>query len=121
MIEYKHDPDSGKTYLLEINPRFWGSIELAIVSGVNFPVYYRDLAQGRTVSPIPDFPTGVRCRWLLPGDILHFFQNPNRWSLEPSFFEFTGSNLHYDLISADDPGPMFGVILESLRKLRTGR
>jgi predicted ATP-grasp superfamily ATP-dependent carboligase len=121
MIEYKQDPHTGKKYLMEINPRFWGSIELAIAAGVDFPVYYRDLALEQSVSPVRDFPIGVRCRWLLPGDILHFLQNPNRWSLEPGFFQFWGSNLHYDLISMDDPGPMLGIFLEGVRKLRTGR
>jgi hypothetical protein len=47
----------------------------------------------------------VLCRWLFPGDFLHFIFNPNRFKLEPSFFKFNG--MFYDLFDLDDPGPMF--------------
>ena len=36
MVEFKQHTD-GKFYLLEINPRFWGSLQLAIDSGRDFP------------------------------------------------------------------------------------
>jgi len=117
MVEFKHDPESGRTYLLEINPRFWGSIQLAISSGVNFPVFYYSLALGRSVTPTLNFPEGVQCRWLLPGDILHFLQNSERFDMEPNFFHFYGDNLYYDIISWRDPGPMVGIFLEGTRKL----
>lgn len=38
MLEYKVT-DSNVPYLMEINTRFWGSLQLAIDSGVNFPLY----------------------------------------------------------------------------------
>lgn len=37
MVEFKRDP-LGNFWLLEINPRLWGSLALAIDSGVNFPL-----------------------------------------------------------------------------------
>jgi len=117
MVEFKRDLESGRTYLLEINPRFWGSIQLAISSGVNFPVFYHSLALGRSVTPTFNFPEGIQCRWLLPGDILHFLQNTERFDMEPSFFRFYGSDLYYDISSWRDPGPMAGILLEGLRKL----
>ena len=37
MVEFKMDPRDGIPKLMEINPRFWGSLQLAQVSGINFP------------------------------------------------------------------------------------
>jgi predicted ATP-grasp superfamily ATP-dependent carboligase len=121
MVEYKFDLRTAKYRLIEVNPRFWGSLQLAIHAGVNFPVLYHKLALGQSVVPVLDYREDIYCRWLWPGDILHFISNPNRLHMQPSFFKFTGSNLAYDIISADDPLPMFGVIVESLRKLIRGR
>ena len=37
MIEYKIDEATGTPYLMEINGRFWGSLQLAVDAGVDFP------------------------------------------------------------------------------------
>src|SRR5205085_6819270 len=37
MVEYKHDLRSGATVLMEVNGRFWGSLQLAVDAGVDFP------------------------------------------------------------------------------------
>ena len=36
MVEYRHDPLSGRSWLMEINRRFWGSIPLAHHCGAHF-------------------------------------------------------------------------------------
>jgi len=36
-----------------VNPKFWGSVLLPILSGVNFPVDYVRLALGEDVAPSP--------------------------------------------------------------------
>lgn len=38
MFEFRQDPVSGEHILLEVNPRFWGSLPLALASGANFPL-----------------------------------------------------------------------------------
>jgi predicted ATP-grasp superfamily ATP-dependent carboligase len=117
MAEYKIDSRNNEPVLMEINARFWGSLQLAIDSGVNFPVLYHKLALGKNFKPVLSYPVGKLCRWLWPGDILHFMSNPNRFNLNPTFFKFTGKNLHYDIISLNDPFPVLGIIIESIRKL----
>ena len=72
MVEWKNDIRDGIPKLMEINPRFWGSLELAIRSGVNFPVLYAKAALGEKLDPVPDYADGVRCRWMIPGDILRY-------------------------------------------------
>jgi predicted ATP-grasp superfamily ATP-dependent carboligase len=110
MAEFKVDPRDGIPKLMEINPRFWGSLHLAILSGVDFPYLILKMARGETVEPVLHYPTGTRCRWLLFGDILHFLNNPHRFHLDPSFFHFFDPDTSYDIISKDDAGPILGAM-----------
>ncbi|MEM2169794.1 MAG: ATP-grasp domain-containing protein [Candidatus Bathyarchaeia archaeon] len=114
MVEFKVDPRDNIPRLMEVNPKFWGSIQLSIVSGVDFPYLLYRMATEGDIEPVLEYQPGVRCRWLLPGDILHFLSNPNRFRLQPSFFQFWGDNLHYDILSRDDPGPIWGMFVSYL-------
>ncbi|AEB09496.1 carboxylate--amine ligase [Desulfobacca acetoxidans] len=117
MVEFKSDPRDGQPKLMEINPKFWGSIALPIASGVDFPYLLYRLVLDGDIEPVNGYRLGVRCRWLLPGDFLHFLANPKRWQLNPSFFQFRGENLYYDLLSWDDPGPLWGMFCSVLTSL----
>jgi predicted ATP-grasp superfamily ATP-dependent carboligase len=110
MVEFKVDPRDGIPKLMEVNPRFWGSLQLAIVSGVDFPYLLLKMARGESFDPVLHYTVGKRCRWLLLGDLLHFFDNPNRFYLHPSFFQFFDPNTSYDIISKDDPLPIMGAV-----------
>jgi len=108
MVEFKVDPRDGIPKLMELNPRFWGSLQLAIVSGVDFPYLILRMARKESFNPVLHYEVGKRCRWLLLGDILHFLNNPHRFHLHPSFFHFFAPNTSYDIISKDDPLPLLG-------------
>jgi predicted ATP-grasp superfamily ATP-dependent carboligase len=108
MVEFKVDPRDGTPKLMELNPRFWGSLQLAIVSGVDFPYLILRIARRESFESILHYKVGKHCRWLLLGDILHFLKNPNRFCLSPSFFHFFAPNTSYDIISKDDPFPVIG-------------
>lgn len=62
MIEFKRGGD-GVPCLMEINPRFWGSLELAVRSGVDFPYLAFKLAAGEAI----EAPVARRAvnRWVL--------------------------------------------------------
>ena len=102
MVEWKTDPRDGVARLLEVNPRFVGSLELAVRSGVDFPALLYDVALQGDCPAVERYRVGVQCRWLLPGDLLHFLANPDRWRLQPSFFRFRGPDVVYDDWAADD-------------------
>ncbi len=110
MVEFKVDPRDGIPKLMELNPRFWGSLQLAIVSGVDFPYLILRMARKESFEPVLHYVTGKRCRWLLLGDILHFLNNPQRFHLHPSFFHFLDPNTSDDIISKDDPLPILGSV-----------
>jgi len=48
MVEFRRDERDGTFRLLEVNPRFWGSLPLAVSAGVDFPATYYRLATGQT-------------------------------------------------------------------------
>ncbi len=103
MVEFKRDTRSGGLKLMEINPRFWGSLALPVAAGVNFPLLLLRVARREVFQPIFDYKVGVRARWLIPGDVLHFLSNPERFRLDPSFFDFFDKNTYYDDFDPHDP------------------
>jgi predicted ATP-grasp superfamily ATP-dependent carboligase len=102
MVEFRIDSRDGVPKLIEINPRFWGSLQLSILSGVDFPHLLYKMTTGDNISPCLDFREGVQCRWF-SGDIAGFFQCPNKLKNLRDFFRF---KKHYDILSLDDPKPM---------------
>jgi predicted ATP-grasp superfamily ATP-dependent carboligase len=71
MVEFKVRLD-GRPYVMEINPRFWGSLQLAVDAGVDFPWLAYQLAAGITPDSVDRYRIGVRNRWLL-GDLDHVY------------------------------------------------
>lgn len=67
MVEFRVTPE-GMPYLMEVNTRFWGSLQLAIDSGVDFPALLTQLELGMTPSLPDNYRVGQRLRWLL-GDL----------------------------------------------------
>jgi protein-tyrosine-phosphatase len=71
MVEFKVDAATGVPYLMEINGRFWGSLQLAIDAGVDFPwMLYQLATTGAAQAPAAPYEAGVRSRWWL-GDLDH--------------------------------------------------
>lgn len=62
MVEFKMDRRTGVPYLLEVNPRIWGSINQAIQSGVDFPHMLYRMAKDGDVDPVLDYREGVVTR-----------------------------------------------------------
>src|SRR6266545_4703749 len=72
MIECKRDPATGRQVIMEVNGRFWGSLQLAIDAGVDFPALLVRCAAGETVPECRDYDVGVRSRWFW-GDVDHLY------------------------------------------------
>lgn len=71
MVEFKVDADSGVPYLMEVNGRFWGSLQLAIDAGVDFPWMLYQLGEAGAVQHHGGpYEVGVRSRWWI-GDLDH--------------------------------------------------
>lgn len=68
MFEYKWDPGTDEFSLLELNARFWGSLHLALFSGVDFPRILLDAHFGQ-ISVESAYDTDTHCRQTFPGEI----------------------------------------------------
>jgi predicted ATP-grasp superfamily ATP-dependent carboligase len=74
MVEFKRRPD-GEYVLMEINPKFWGSLDLAIAAGVDFPWLAVQLALGVPIEAVHAYRVGVRYQWLY-SDLVHVAARP---------------------------------------------
>lgn len=74
MVEFKGSPETG-FYLMEINPRFWGSSALAPNSGCNMALALYRASRGEAAKPYsgfsPNYKVGHKMRFLLQ-DLLTF-------------------------------------------------
>ena len=130
MVEFKCDSRDNIPKLMEINGRFWGSLQLAIDSGVNFPYLLYKMALEDDVEPILDYRVGVRTRWLL-GDLDQILArllkradqlnlpdgHPGRLSAIVEFMRFYKRNMTYEVLSLEDPKPGVYEISEYFRAL----
>jgi predicted ATP-grasp superfamily ATP-dependent carboligase len=127
MVEFRRCATTGTAYLMEVNARLWGSLQLAIDAGVNFPTMLVKLALGEKVEPIAAYRTGVRSRWFW-GDVDHLIDRlrhsptelnlstpaPSRLRLLLSFALFTPGRDHFEVLDLSDPKPF---VLETQRWL----
>jgi predicted ATP-grasp superfamily ATP-dependent carboligase len=132
MVEFKLDPRDDKPKLMEINPRFWGSIPLSIAAGVDFPyLLYRMETEG-DIKQVKGYKTGVKSRMLLPGDIRFLIsalrddyshlglRKESKTKVLREFMRFWEKDLHYDLFSLEDPNPALAEIRNiMLRKVKS--
>jgi predicted ATP-grasp superfamily ATP-dependent carboligase len=66
MVEYRHDPVTDMSALMEINGRFWGSLPLAYHAGASFPWHmYCLFGMGEPVDQ-QAYRSGLRCRFIIP-------------------------------------------------------
>jgi predicted ATP-grasp superfamily ATP-dependent carboligase len=70
MVEFKKCNDTGVPYLMEVNGRLWGSLQLAIDAGIDFPALLVETTLGEPRTPSDPYRSGVRCRWFW-GDVDH--------------------------------------------------
>lgn len=114
-VEFMKDPD-GKFHLIEINGRYWGSLPLALNSGVEFPWLHYQLLQNERVQPVHSYRTDVVQRRLLYGDInwlRHQFAEGNVGAIIPFGRAFFGPD--HTFISTDDPRPTAVALAQAAR------
>jgi predicted ATP-grasp superfamily ATP-dependent carboligase len=76
MVEFRRSDIDGHFYVMEINPRFVGTLDLAVASGVDFPWLYAQQALGRPVAAAPAQRNGVQYHWLVSKSAARAFEDP---------------------------------------------
>jgi predicted ATP-grasp superfamily ATP-dependent carboligase len=117
MVEYRKQSGSPPVFM-EVNGRFWNSLQLACDAGVDFPLLLARMAETGDVEPTSGYRRDVRCRWIL-GDVRHLLEvwigppqgypaeYPGRWrTLRDVLMPVPGT--HHDLFEWTDPLPEVG-------------
>lgn len=119
MVEFKVDRQSQIPYLMEVNGRFWGSLQLAIDAGIDFPwLLYQLATTGSIGDEVSPYRIGVRSRWWL-GDLDHVLLrwwkserelalphgSPSRWTTLWNFVNVFDPNTKSEVFRLSDPKP----------------
>lgn len=126
MVEFKEDQATGANYLMEVNARFWGSLQLAIDSGVDFPLLLVHALCGEPANGPAEWRAGVRTQWFW-GEIDHllarFRERHNRLSGAPGLWatsrdvlrDLLDPRVRNEVLRLRDPRPFFQETLDWLR------
>ena len=102
MVEFKRDARDGEYTLMEINPKFWGSLDLSLACGVDFPYRAIRMAMDGDIERDETYRVGVRYHWLFPDEVLHVASNPR--ATLPVLRDCFNSSVRGN-IDWRDPGP----------------
>lgn len=128
MVEYKLEDATGTPYLMEVNGRFWGSLQLALDAGVDFPSLLLDASAGREVVPVERYREGVRSRWWW-GDVDQLLVRlrrsrralalppgaPGRWAGVRDFLMLWRPGDRSEILRLRDPWPFFRESIDWVR------
>ncbi len=119
MVEFKMDEARNQPILMEVNGRWWGSLQLAIDAGIDFPFLLYQLASGRPIQQLSiGYREGTRSRWFL-GDLDHLLLrltrsssqlnlpvgSPSRWRCVIDFLWASHGDLHWEVERWSDLKP----------------
>ncbi|MHA1863743.1 MAG: carboxylate--amine ligase [Candidatus Thorarchaeota archaeon] len=115
MVEFKRSRMDGKYYLMEINPKFWGSLELAVHAGIDFPFIAYNIACGNTTSVASSrYSKDVKFRWPFPGELLYALETGKYLEFISNFFNHD----YTDDVRFSDPTPLLIQLISTIRKVR---
>lgn len=118
MVEFKMQQATGVPYVMEINGRLWGSLQLAIDAGVDFPNLLLACALNVPRPPQLSYRVGTRTRWEW-GDVDHLLarltKSRRQLSLPPDaptriravvdFISSWNPRIHNEVLRLGDPMP----------------
>ena len=124
-LDFVNDPRTNTPKLLEINPRFWGSLQGAISAGVDFPFLLYRLFEEGDIDKNNKYRTGIRTRHVFFYDYRRLrsilYGNYTREFKKAELIEFLKfyKDDAYYIFDVDDMKPFFSLIAEPVyRRLK---
>ena len=114
-VEFKYNPRDATYRLMEVNPKFWGTLAISVAAGVDFPYMAYQMAKGDNVKPVIGFKENCVYRWVLPNELLHVVQSDNRKEAFKQYIKDFFKPAHYN-IDLRDPLPIVSLFLKFLDK-----
>ena len=114
-IDLVWDKKENTAKILEINGRTGATIKLDYVAGANISQLILENELGYAVTDMMEYEDNKRVTCLLP-DLLWFIKSKKRFNTVPSWFD--RKDVHDMVFSWDDPLPMLGYVIESVKSFR---
>ena len=127
MLEFRDD-GVRTPWLMEVNGRFWGSLQVGIAAGIDFPALWVQVLGGQPVQEPSEYRVGVTLRWLW-GDfkrLLYILRGPprgfpgrypSRWEGLKEFFGRQPPETRLEVWDRRDPWPLVAEWLQGAREL----
>ncbi|CAD0220895.1 hypothetical protein [Chryseobacterium sp. JV274] len=94
MIEYKYDETKQQYYLIELNPKFWGSLDLSYALGLNFGKTLIEAYSNNVEEQIEKrYDVEKKFFWVLDGDLLVLFKTGKLYKIKEYFYKDSYTNL----------------------------
>jgi predicted ATP-grasp superfamily ATP-dependent carboligase len=123
MVEFKRDLTTNELVLMEVNPRMWGTIGLALVAGLDVIEAMIDAYHRLRIGEY-GYKEGFYLRWYFPGDVLSILRDPHI-SFKEKFkliLTINAENTVDQILDKDDIKPLFTTLLYSINsKLKNKR
>ncbi len=114
-VEFKLDKN-GNPKLMEINPKFWGTLDLSIMSGVNFPLLTYNSAVNKKQQVKIKYKVGLEYAWIFPYQLIYLFKVKNKIKYFLECINYFKPNVRYD-IQFDDLLPSVLSFFSSMKQL----
>jgi len=121
MVEFKYDNHRKRFYIIEVNPRYWGSLPLAVLSGVNFPVLHALSALEEEYAPVLDYRLRTKVRFFSKDlkSIIAHIRSEKKWMKKVRLsLEIFDMRIRDGLVALDDIGPTLIWIAKHFRNFR---
>jgi predicted ATP-grasp superfamily ATP-dependent carboligase len=116
-LEFIRGADGGPR-LIDFNGRYYGSMQLAVAAGIDFPRLWAEDATGRDPQPAPAARVGVRFQ-RIGGDLRRaMFERRGGVARDVLDTLAYGARAHHSVASVRDPRPGFVYLRHALRELR---
>jgi len=112
-MEWKYDKERDDFYFIEMNPRFEGSLDIAIKAGVNMPVLLMKIIDGEEIPSNIKFKPDIHYRWFFRNDFKYFLHRP--YGLGRLLWESFNPKVHGE-ITLDDIGVLRGFWKQPIRE-----
>jgi predicted ATP-grasp superfamily ATP-dependent carboligase len=127
MVEFRDD-GIHPPCLMEVNGRFWGSLQLSIDAGTDFPNLWVSILNGKSIEPSVTYTEGLTLRWLC-GDVKRFLyilggpppgypgSYPTWWQGVRELLGAQPSGTRLETWRKDDAWPVVGELVSGLHEI----
>ena len=119
-IEFKKDSRDGSYKFIEFNTKLWGTLDLSIKAGVDFPGMIRDYVLGRPLKRGSGYVEGLRYSFWFPLAVLAYAQLWKAYGFK-AFRPIARARRRVNAIDFRDLKPTVFDIINTYKRLRGGR